>query len=197
MGCNLLKLNTPFKRLSWINKDSRLPLIQYHHCQFLKAVKKTVRSSLFWQTTLFTCQQCAAVVCTQMLSVCSFEMPLIPRAISVPQYNMDVWHSSHVSWLLACCWTPGLLPALHFTWPHFSSMTCHSGKGQFYGVIKKVYLRLWNCRSQDQTNCSLHSLVTVEGLFAQATYTLQSVQVTFAPQKTSWETRSVQVPREV
>lgn len=39
-------------------------------------------------------------------------------------------------------------------------------KGQFYGVIKKVYLRLWNCRSQDQTNCSLHSLVTVEGLFA-------------------------------
>ena len=70
-------------------------------------------------------------------------------------------------------------------------------KGQFYGVIKKVYLRLWNCRSQDQTNCSLHSLVTVEGLFAQATYPLQSVQVTFASQKTSWETQSDQVPGEL
>lgn len=63
-------------------------------------------------------------------------------------------------------------------------------KGQFYGVIKKVYLKLWNCRSQDGTNCSLHSLVTVEVLFAQATYPPQSVQVTFAPQKTSWETQS-------
>jgi len=99
---------------------------------------------------------------------------------------------------------------LHFRW--LKSRTCASlalymasfllndmpfRKGQFYGVIKKVYLRLWNCRSQDQTNCSLHSLVTVEGLFAQATYPPQSVQVTFAPQNTSWETRSDQVPREV
>lgn len=38
------------------------------------------------------------------------------------------------------CWTPGLLPAFHFTQPNFSSMTCHSGKASLYGVIK-VYLR--------------------------------------------------------
>lgn len=70
-------------------------------------------------------------------------------------------------------------------------------KGQFYGVIMKVYLRLWNCRSRIQTNCSLHSLVTVEGPIARATYQPQSVQVTSALQKTSWETWSDQVPREV
>lgn len=45
-------------------------------------------------------------------------------------------------------------------------------KGQFYGVIKKVYLRLWNCRSRIQTNCSLYSLVTVEGPFARAIISL-------------------------
>lgn len=87
--------------------------------------------------------------------------PFIPRAISVTTYNMDDWHHSlGASFNLLNSRTFASLALCTF----FSSMTCHSGKASFYGV----YLRLWNCRCWDQTNCSLHSLVTWEGMSAVA-----------------------------
>lgn len=145
-----------------------------------------MRSSLFWQTAPFTCQQCAAVVCTFCVFIGMHSFPelslsqriiwmigIVPKAPSFNLLNSRSFAS------LALYTAPFLLSDMPFR------------KGQFYGVIKKVYLKLWNCRSQDRTNCSLHSLVTVEVLFAQATYPLQSAQDTFAPQKTSWETPTI------
>lgn len=51
--------------------------------------------------------------------------------------------NSRTSASLALCMAPFLLNDRAFR------------KGQFRGVIKKVYLKLWNCRSQDRTNCTL------------------------------------------
>ena len=98
-----------------------------------------------------------------MLSVCLFGVPSFP----------ELSPSKPIIWMI------GIFPvALSFTLLNsrtFASLALYMApfllndmpfrNGQFYGIIKKVYLRLWNCRSQDGTNCSLDSLVTLEGLF--------------------------------